>query len=181
MIDNPNRSKSGKTLIVLLIVTLVVVGPALLGALHDGQRNTLSKERSRTGVITDIGLMQTGRKNIYHDFYLVLDRSPSRYVVERNDHGYSDLFSALNIGDSVRVFYRDGPENQQTAIQIELKHKTVYFFSEYQKTQSSITGFVLIIGIFLGLAVLIFYGGFNPVTFLWGVVDGQKKFRSNRH
>ena len=91
------------------------------------------------GIVSDLG--ETVRRSGKYDadvFYIDINGLNQRLGVYRSSKNYSSLTSELNIGDTVKVYFKSGgPEDVNIdLIQIEKSRKVILNKKEYEEKQS---------------------------------------------
>jgi hypothetical protein len=95
-------------------------------------------------------------------FFVYLDNLRNQKLgVYRSNEKYADLEKSILIGDSVKVYFIDRPDNGERInidlIQIEKRNKVIFDKKEYEARESSLIYIGLIAGTFSVLFSILYY------------------------
>ena len=108
-----------------------------------------------------------------HVYYFKLDNSKEDFAIHRSYERYEDLKSKIQIGDTLKVYYRPTIADYNTNVfQVEKRNIILEDYKVYKKTASSSGGLLLFIGLILTIASVLWYRRFNLLNFMKRLVEG---------
>jgi len=105
-------------------------------------------------------------------FYFKLNNSDQRFAIYHTDEGYGNLESNLEIGDTVKVYYKtSGIEDDSNVFQLEKGNWILESYEEYNRRISFGVAAFLFLGVFLVVGSILWYKNFNLVKFMNSLVE----------
>ena len=100
-------------------------------------------------------------------FCFRLSNSSQNFAIHRSGGNYSDLQNGINVGDSLKVFYRiSSSEYNMDVYQVEKKNQILLAYETYKKGAINQAGYIMIGGVVLLAIAFIGYTNFNLIKFL---------------
>ncbi|MES2108405.1 MAG: hypothetical protein V4577_06655 [Bacteroidota bacterium] len=140
----------------LLIVAVFIVGYGMSFTSVD-----LSRSSVITGKVISVKIRQSKDSKALpgrNDLIIYLDGQNNGFWIYRASQNYSDLSSALIIGQPLKLYYQAGVGSNDyfTTYQLETGNGIIYSKDEYERKEKMTGRFIALPGAFLLLIVLIF-------------------------
>jgi len=137
----------------------------------------LAKAHFVTGQVVDadsreirkLGLRWTTFKRV---FYFKLNNSKQNFAIQRSYQGYEDLKSEIQIGDTLKVYYRPSVDDYNIHVfKVEKANKVLEDYKDYSENASSQAGIALFIGVVLTIGSILWFMKFNLLRFMTGWIE----------
>jgi hypothetical protein len=162
--------------IILLILGLLTLTSSILTFKNDTKID-LSKAKYTIGQVTYADTREIRNFTLKYPsfkkvFYFKLNNSNENFAVHRSYEGYEDLKTAVEVGDTIKVYFRHSSNTYNLNVfQLEKKGKVLEDYKNYSESQSSKAGIGLFIGILLTIGSILWYKKFNLLKFMTGLVE----------
>ncbi len=169
------KNKIVNCLILFIVGTLCIVNSII--ALKDDINIDLSKSKQITSTVTyaDIRKIEVAglRYNSFvRVFYFTLKNSNENFAIQRSPEGYEDLRYNMQVGDTIKVYYRESAfDYNRHVFQVEKHGKILEDYKDYNEDASSKGGIVLFVGLVMTVASILWYFNFNLLKFLTSWVE----------
>jgi hypothetical protein len=119
-----------------------------------------------------IYILSSSRKKTYDIIFdFTLTTSSENFIVYRSYENYSDLQTSMQIGDTVKVYYKQSSFDDRNVLQIEKRSQVLQKYLSYNEDASTLAFSFLVFGILFIAIALIGYFHFNVFKFLDSLVD----------
>ncbi len=125
--------------------------------------------RARTIEIQRATLKYRSKKTVFN---FQLQNCDQDFAIDRYGEGYIDLQTNIKIGDTLKVYYYAKQSDLNTRVyQVEKNATILESYKQYEKRESKMAGWCLLLGLVLTVAAFFQYFKLNPIKLLTSLVD----------